>query len=337
MATKRYVIIGNGPAGQEAAFTLRKAAPDARISVIGKEAYRCYQPNLLPQFVTGQCGLSDLYLKPLEAYQLENIRLRLGQEVTRVDLTSKELLLAHNETVKFDGLILAVGGKARIPERYQIFSDLFFTLKTIQDAQRWQSRLEDVNDILLIGGDLTSLGMAKALLKINKKVSMVFTEDAFWPNRDTDEVAGLILEKLSAAGVQCIPGQLRSIIRYESKHYEVVTDQGSTEVGLVGAFFGLRPDVSFLAGSGLVIERGILVDEYLGAGVEGIYATGDCAQVYSPELKDYWVSIGYKNALNLGRIAALNLAGGHEQVKTDPESIFSDQGVQVNTSWWAEF
>ncbi len=337
MATERYVIIGNGPAGQEAAFTLRKAAPEARICVIGKEAYRCYRPHLLPRYVCGQTGLSDLYMKPLEAYQEENIQLRLGQKVTRVDLGARELLLAHNEAVSFDGLIVAVGGHTRIPERYQVFKDLFFTLKTIQDAQRWQSRLEDVDNVLLIGGDLTSLSLAKSLLQMGKQVRMVLSEDAFWPLRETDDASAQVMERLADAGVRCMPGRLRSVVRYARNHYEVVTDQGSCETGLVGAFFGLRPDVGFLAGSGLVIERGILVDEHLAAGVEGVYATGDCAQVYSPGLKDYWVSIGYQNALKLGRIAAHNLAGGQKRISATPESIFSDQGVHVNTSWWAEF
>ena len=106
---------------------------------------------------------------------------------------------------------------------------------------------------------------------------------------------------------------------------------------MIGAFFGLVPDIRFLARSGLTIDRGILVDEYLNAGFKGIYATGDCAQIYHPEIRDYWVSIGHDNAVELGKIAAMNLVGERERAVVDKESIYEMQGINVNTSWWAEF
>jgi NADPH-dependent 2,4-dienoyl-CoA reductase/sulfur reductase-like enzyme len=114
-------------------------------------------------------------------------------------------------------------------------------------------------------------------------------------------------------------------------------DSEKLVVDMVGAFFGLVPDVGFLARSGLQIERGVLVDEYLGTGFEGVYAAGDCAQVYHPLIRDYWVSIGHDNAVNLGNIAASNLAGGKIQADIEPEDIFSVEGIRANTSWWAEF
>ena len=95
--------------------------------------------------------------------------------------------------------------------------------------------------------------------------------------------------------------------------------------------------MKFLAGSGLRIERGILVDEYLQTAFEGVYAAGDCAQVYHPELRDYWVSVGFGNAKNLGRVAGLNLIGGKIQAQAAPRSIFQMEGISMNTSWWTKF
>ena len=79
------------------------------------------------------------------------------------------------------------------------------------------------------------------------------------------------------------------------------------------------------------------MDEYLQTPHEGVYAAGDCAQVYHPELRDYWVSVGLANAENLGRVAALNLSGAKVQAEAAPESIFRVEGIAVNTSWWTEF
>ena len=115
------------------------------------------------------------------------------------------------------------------------------------------------------------------------------------------------------------------------------TAAGPTRVGLVGAFFGLRPNVGFLGRTGLQIETGILVDETLRTCFEMVYAAGDCAQVYSPKLRDYWVSVGYRNARNLGRVEALNLLGSRVQADTAESSIFEVEGISVSSSWWTEF
>ena len=87
---------------------------------------------------------------------------------------------------------------------------------------------------------------------------------------------------------------------------------------------------------GAEIDRGVLVDEYLNAGFPGIYAAGDCAQIYHPEIGDYWISIGHDNACCLGRIAATNLAGGALKTYVKPESIFAVNGININSSWWTE-
>jgi NADPH-dependent 2,4-dienoyl-CoA reductase/sulfur reductase-like enzyme len=117
----------------------------------------------------------------------------------------------------------------------------------------------------------------------------------------------------------------------------VLAGDWTLQPGLIGAFFGLVPDIGFLARSGLKIDRGILVDEYLNTGFPEVFAAGDCAQIFHPELRDYWVSVGYENALALGRAAASNLVSGDAQEAAEAESIFEVQGVRLNTSWWADF
>jgi len=240
--------------------------------------------------------------------------------------------------IPFTGLIIAVGGVPRIPEHLAVFQDLMLTLKTLQDARRWMERLHGADSVLMIGGDLTSLAMTRALLQCDKKVYFMLNEDAFWPLRCDGPMFEEVAGHLAGAGVEVLRGQrLKGVARRSEDVFQVEVGAQRLEVGIIGAFFGLRPDIRFLAGSGLRIDRGILVDPCLYTGFKGVYATGDCAQIYHPELRDYWVSIGHDNARTLGRIAALNLAGGKVQADVDGKSIFEAEGVRVNTSWWTEF
>jgi NADPH-dependent 2,4-dienoyl-CoA reductase/sulfur reductase-like enzyme len=338
MAEEHYVIVGNGPAANQAAVTLREKSSIARITVIGRERTGYYRPDLLPDFIAEKIPEAELLVHAPDFYKRKGIKLRIGQEVKNIDFSQREITLEHKELVRFDGLIISVGARPRIPETLRLFEELMLPLKTLADARAWKEKLARVDSVLIIGGDLTSLSFTKALLSLRKKVSFVIDSDCFWPVRFTPALCEEVTEKLKTRGVKVIPGRkLENMVRISDDLIGVETDAGSLEAGAVGAFFGLIPDVKFLVPSGLHIERGILVNEYLQTPFEDAYAAGDCAQVYHPELRDYWVSVGFANARNLGRVAALNLIGGRIRAQVAPESIFEVEGISVNTSWWAGF
>lgn len=338
MTQEHCVIIGNGPAANEAASTLRQHSPDLRITIIGREPVRHYKPHLLPDFVAGTLQEEDLYVNPPAIYKERDIKLRLGQNVKDVRFDERELILDHREVVRFSTLIIAVGGTPRIPEQLQVFSDLMLTLKTLSDARTWIEKLAQVDSILIVGGDLTSLSFTRTLLSMGKRVIFIMNEDSFWPVRLDEDIRSQVARTLTDKGVEVIRCRtIKRMARLSEHNLEIETNDAHLTVGAIGAFFGLVPDVRFLAKTGLFIERGVLVDEYLRTRFAGVYAAGDCAQVYHPELRDYWVSIGYRNAKNLGKIAALNLIGGKVPAEAAPQSIFEVDGIAVNTSWWTEF
>ena len=338
MNHRHVAVIGNGPAGREAAFTLRRLDPDIRITVFSRETAPFYPPHLLPKWISGEVSREDLLSCSTEAYISRNVRLRLGQEVAALNLNRRELILEHREIVPFSGLILALGGRPHIPEPLLGFKHLMLTLKTLQDAEYWIDRLHRTESVLILGGDLTSLALTRTLLHLGKQVLFVLQGESFWPLRCTPGHLAEVAHCLSRRGVTVLEEtRLTGLTPLPDGRMEARIDGRIFRADLVGAFFGLEPQVRFLTRTGLRVDRGILVDEYLNTGMEGIYAAGDCAQVYHPEIRDYWVSIGYDNACGLGRIAAHNLLGEHVRTRMDPSSIYRLEGVQVNTSWWRAF
>jgi len=338
MSEEHFIVIGNGPAGHHAAVTLRLEAPAARITLISKEPHGCYRPHLLPKWISGDIKEEALYVSPVEEYKKMAIKLRCGQKAVALNPGRRELILDHKEVLRFSGLILAVGGKPRIPEPLLTFRDVLFTLKTLEDARVWREEVPKADSVLMMGGDLTSLAVTKALLSLGKKVYFTVNEEAFWPLRWSLSLFEEMSHRLRQKGVEVLADQrLKGITRKGDHDYEVQVGRQAVRVGMIGAFFGLTPDVRFLAGSGLRLDRGILVDEYLNTGISGVYATGDCAQIYHPALRDYWVSVGHDNAVELGRTAALNLVGNTVKAEAAGKCIFEMQGIKVNTSWWTEF
>jgi NADPH-dependent 2,4-dienoyl-CoA reductase/sulfur reductase-like enzyme len=338
MRKDHYIIVGTGPAGHSAALTLRKEDQKAQITLINKENKGCYHPHLLPTFIAGEIDERSLYVSPVTAYKERNIKLRSGQQVVHINLKQRHVVMEHKEVIPFSGLIIAVGGRPRIPERLLHFQDLMLTLKTVEDGRRWAKALQDSETILIVGGDLTSFAVTEALLQLKRKIYFMLNEDAFWPLRCDDVLLGKVGQKLKTKGVDVLTcRRIRGMSQRSDNIIEVLVNGEKIVVNMIGAFFGLVPDVRFLARSGLQIDRGILVDETLNTGFNGIYATGDCAQIYHPAIKDYWVSIGHENAVQLGKVAALNLLGGRVAAAMDQECITDVQGIKVNTSWWEAF
>jgi NADPH-dependent 2,4-dienoyl-CoA reductase/sulfur reductase-like enzyme len=338
MSERHFVVIGNGPAGSQAAMTLRKGSPDVRISIITRERGGFYPPHWIPRMISGDLSEADLFLFSPDDFRERNIKLRSGQEVTGLDLANRRVILGHKEKIPFDGLIITVGGKPRIPEHLEVFTDLLMTLKTLKNARDWSAKLASAESVLMVGGDLTSLAFAKTLLSMGKKVCFLLNEDAFWPLRCTPALFEDVALALARKKITLLaPSRIQSLGVCGDGRIELRTEMDTVVADIIGAFFGLVPDIRFAARSGLKIDRGILVDEYLCTGFDGVYAAGDCAQIYHPGIQDYWISIGYDNAVALGRIAAENLLGAKLKAEVGGESIFEVQDIKVNTSWWTEF
>jgi NAD(P)H-nitrite reductase large subunit len=338
MSEEHLVVIGSGPAGNSAAFTLKQMDPGVRVTLISKERDGCYRPHRLPAYIAGTASATDLFVTSPGSYGKRGIKYRSCQRVVHVDPEKRHIVLDHKEILPYTGLILAVGGVPRIPEPLLAFKDYLFTLKTLDDARKWMEKLTEVRTLLMIGGDLTSLSMTRALLHLGKEVIFMLNEDAFWPLRFNDALFQEVAQALEEKGVWVLRcRKVKSLAPLSEGSLQVQMDNQSVLVEMVGAFFGLSPDIAFLARSGIPVDRGVLVDEYLSTPFEGVFAAGDCAQIYQPEIRDYWVSIGHDNAVELGRIAAMNLLGSRVEAQVATESIFNGDGIRVNTSWWAEF
>ncbi len=339
MTAERYVIIGNGAAANAAADLLRREDPDSPITLISDEAFPFYYRHKLSDYLAGWVEEGDLTVRSPEHYRQTKLRLRLGQRVVKVALAERTLYLAHMEKVHYTKLLLCTGGTPRIPEPLQVHREHLTCLKTLADARVFRTKLAEVDRLLLVGGDMVSVRVAARLVEAGKEVHFLVDRDSFWPLELTDERYDELVKALDKRGVKLLEGdRITDIVAGEPHCLKVTTGHGaSLDCGLIGAFFGYVPNVDFLLGSGLDIERGVLVDDHLQTSDPHVYAAGDCAQVYNPDIRNYWVSIGWPNAERLGRCAASNMLGAVQQVDEPPQKALSIEGIKVCTPWWRQF
>ncbi len=332
-----YVIIGNGPAGNYAADTLRRNDKDARITIISDEAFAFYYRHKLMDFACGKSDEEALKVRSYNVYKENNIRLRLGQKVEKIDTKNSVLYLKHMEMVGYTKLILATGGAPRILPNLTAYRDHFTFMNTYNDARALQPGIKAAKRVIIFGGDLISINCIRRLKSANREVTFLLLGECFWPFELTSDITKAIINKLDKLEVKALLNpDIRSIARKGKSLVVNMKDNDPVTGDVIFSFQGLTPNIRFIVGSGIDTEQGVLVNEFLQTNINNIYACGDCAQIYNPKLKDYWTSIGWENARIQGETAALNLLGHNKVITQAPKNILHVAGMEIRTQWWKE-
>jgi len=332
-----YVIIGNGPAGNNAAATLRKNDKDARITIISDENIPFYYKPGLTRYIAGAIKASKLMVQDLSFYREKNIRLRLGQKVDRIDSKKKMVFLNHMEDIHYTRLVIASGSRARILPSMRPFASCLKHVTSYKDVVEFKDGIQAAREFFVFGGDLVGFKFIKMLRKMGKQVSLLIYPNAFWPFNLTEEMQKTVVATLTRHGANVIVNDDISQIVENKNRYQVLTSKGvEKHVDMVFSFNGLIPSVEFARGCGLDIDHGILVNETMQTNVIDIYACGSCAQIYNPKINSYTTSIGWPNAVVQGEVTAMNLLGDSRVIEPVGRKYFDLEGVKIKTTWWED-
>jgi NAD(P)H-nitrite reductase large subunit len=122
--------------------------------------------------------------------------------------------------------------------------------------------------------------------------------------------SGLIRSWCESKGVKILARTQPEGLRSNGGNLRVDLGDGRTlPADIYLSVVGVDPNLDFLEGSGIEIGRGIVVDENLQSRVAGVYAAGDVAESVDCLTGKRQLNAIQPNAVDQGRIAALNMAG----------------------------
>ena len=128
------VIIGAGHAGGMTAISLRQRQYQGSITLIGEEKFLPYQrPALSKGFLAGEIEEKRLYLKSLDYFDKNNIRIIRNCKVVAIDRNNKTILLENQKQLGYEKLIIATGSIVYKLKTSSEEADLCY-LRTIQDS-----------------------------------------------------------------------------------------------------------------------------------------------------------------------------------------------------------
>jgi len=305
----RYVIIGNGAAGNAAAAAIRDRDPAAEMLILSDEPQPAYFRPLITNLID-EIQPKDLYF-PAGAASPQEAEVQLGMRVLGLDVEAKQLNLQDGRTCSFDRLLLATGASALVPDLPGWPGPGTFVVRTLADAQGLAQATREARDIVVIGAGRVGLKAGLSLRQRGLAVTLV--EQGPWvAPMQFDEVAGLILGRaLEAQGLGLCLGQSVAAVKRDGKRIQgvVLEDGRFLEAEVVVAAVGVRPNVELAREAGLAVNQGILVDKRLRTSAPEIYAAGDVAETTDLVTGQSLVSGLWTNAVEMGRLAGSNMAG----------------------------
>jgi len=155
-------------------------------------------------------------------------------------------------------------------------------------------------------------------------VTMVFPEPYIGARVFPPGLGQAIQAEYLHRGVKILAGDTAASLTKNAEKFVTRTRNGETiESDLLIVGIGITPSVSLAQGAGLVIENGIVVNEYLQTSGPDIYAAGDNAFFPYRALAQRMRVEHWDNALNQGRHAGLNMTGANQPFTYMPY-FFSD-------------
>ncbi len=307
-----HVIVGAGPAGVVAAETLRKADADCRITIVGDEPEPPYSRMAIPYLLEGQIDEKGTYLRKADDHyaglSIEVIRDR----VASLDTGVKELTLASGGKTAYDRLLIATGSSPLVPPVSGVDRDGVHTCWTLEDARSILTLASKGAPVVLIGAGFIGSIILEALATRGVDLTVVEMQDRTVPRMLNDRGAELLKRWCEQKGVQ-----IRTTTRVEAiedgtdgaRHSVRLDPGGAIPADLVVVSAGVKPNVSWLEGSGLKIDQGVVVDDHLRSSDPDIFAAGDVAQGPDFSTGGFSVHAVQPTAVDHARVAALNMTG----------------------------
>ena len=270
------VIVGAGQAGGWVARTLVERQYPGRITLIGTESHAPYERPSLSKSVLA--GIEDYppYVLPDEHLAGSNISFFSGTTVKLIDRASSSVICADGRTIPYGRLVLAQGGRPRIPPIAGLDLPGVHFLRTLDDCRALSAHLSDAKRLTVIGGGWIGLEVAATARQQGLDVVLIEAGDRLCGRSVPANISEYLLHKHLAEGVEVHLGAaVEAIEQTDQQQLAVRLHSGKLISDLVVVGAGQIPNVELAVEAGLSVDNGIVVDEYGQTSDPRIFAVGD--------------------------------------------------------------
>jgi len=323
----KAVIIGNGLAGTMAAKTLRELDAQAEVVVFAEERYPYYpRPNLV-EYIAGKLPYERIFAFSEEWNARQKIDIRLGTPVRKIHPQSREVELDAGRREPYDALLIANGASSFVPPIKGADIRGVFSLRTLDDAKAIIDHVQEKRRVIIIGGGLLGLEIARAIRSRGAEVEVVEFFDRLLPRQLDAQGASLLRSQVESLGIRVRLGVITEEILGPGEVRGIRLKGGaevSAEMAVIAA--GVRPNLGLPQDAGLATDRGLVVDDRLRTSHPQVFAAGDSIQHRG---KLYGI---IPASFDQARAAAYNMLGQEKKYEgTVPANTLKVVGLYVTS------
>jgi NADPH-dependent 2,4-dienoyl-CoA reductase/sulfur reductase-like enzyme len=310
------VIVGGGAAGLAAADMLRREGYERPIAMISADFDPPVdRPNLSKDYLAGEAQDDWMPLWPPDLYAQRRIELQLRTRVSLIDPAARTVLLEDGSRRDFGALLIATGAD---PVRLAIpggESPQVLYLRSFADGREIVKRAASAKHVVVAGASFIGLEVSASLRARGIAVDLISPDRVPLERLMGAEIGRFVQSIHEAHGVVFHLGETVTSVTGRT----VALSGGLTlDADLVVMGVGVRPATALAERSGLLVDRGIVVNELLETSTPGIFAAGDAARWPDPHTGErirveHWVV-----AERQGQVAARNILGRRERFDAVP-------------------
>ena len=260
-----FLLLGGGLASATAAETLRMAGAEGSIAILCAENTLPYhRPPLSKEFLLKGTDQTRLLIHDQSFYRDHDIEVHLGTRVRRVDAHSRTIETDRGDHVRFDKLLIATGASVRRLSVPGVDLEGIHYLRTVDDALSLYQALAHAQQAIVLGASFLGMEVAASLATRGVATTLIAREALLYEKLCSPEVSDFFAEYFRARGVDFIFGEQVKEFWGTTKVEGIVTSSGKKmPCDIVAVGIGVRPEVGFLADSGIDLDEGILVNQHL--------------------------------------------------------------------------
>ncbi len=273
-------MIGNGMAGVSAIEHILKLAPQKfEITIFGSEPHPNYNRIMLSAVLAGDTTVDDIVMNSFEWYEENNITLYTGHTITHIDTEKQTVKSDQGVTVAYDELIIATGSNPFMLPLPGADKEGVIAFRNIQDCETMIEAAKKYSKAVVIGGGLLGIEAARGFINLGMKVDVVHIFDYVMERQLDQPASALLREALEEQGMNFLLKKESAEILGDTRVKGLRFKDGTeTEADLIVMAVGIRPNVELAKASGIHVERGIVVNDYMETNIPHVYSVGECAE-----------------------------------------------------------
>ena len=235
------------------------------------------RPPLSKGFLSGKDTEEGILINELGWYEKQGIEVKLRTIIDKVDLKKRQLHADSGEVFVYDTLLIATGARARKLNCSGNDSPNVFYLRSLGDSRKIREKAASSKQAVVIGGGFIGMEVASVLSQKNIETSLIIREDRVWERLFTPAMSDFFERYYLARGVKLLKNDSIASLQMGDRRVVSLSSGRKISCDMVVAGVGASPATELFATSGLAIENGITVNEYLETNHTGIFAAGDVA------------------------------------------------------------